>query len=246
MKIPLPCGRLFEIDDQDFPLVSPFKWGISKKRTSRTLYVKARIGGKTVHLHRWLLDLDPSQKVDHIDGNGLNNTRSNLRIATQSQNMVNAPKISSNTSGFKGVHWNKKDSRWRAEITVQGKCHSIGSFKDATEAAKAYDLQAIKFFGEFAKTNILPNPHAPNPSRLTSMPWRKFTEPPPPPTDRTCPMCKTTKPLDHFYKGKGYCKPCQIAYTTAYQKANLQKVYDARKRRQKENREKATAFERGR
>jgi hypothetical protein len=90
--------------------------------------------------------------IDHKDGDGLNNRIENLREATQSQNVHNSQKRTSNTSGFKGVIWLKNRCKWRAQITVSGKNKNLGQFTDINDAAFAYEQATVKFFGEFAKS----------------------------------------------------------------------------------------------
>ena len=93
--------------------------------------------------------------VDHIDGNGLNNQHSNLRIATRSQNLANRGSQENNTSGYKGVCWNKKLQKWIAKICIKGETIHIGCFIDKFEAARAYNIAAGRLFGEYAKLNEL-------------------------------------------------------------------------------------------
>jgi hypothetical protein len=95
--------------------------------------------------------LKSDELCDHIDGNPLNNRRSNLRISTKSENARNRGKTKRNTSGHKGVYWNHQRSNWRAAIVVNYHKISLGSFSDVEEAAQAYRAAAIKYHGEFAK-----------------------------------------------------------------------------------------------
>jgi hypothetical protein len=92
--------------------------------------------------------------VDHIDRNGLNNSPSNLRAATQQLNLMNSPKQKNNTTGFKGVTFNKKDRRFIAKLSVDGIQISVGRFGTALAAAHAYDQAAKLHYGEFAKLNF--------------------------------------------------------------------------------------------
>lgn len=161
MKIPIRgCGGgLFaEFDDSDLKMVKGIKWTATRKPPAKTIYVTAYILGKKWTIHRWLLQPEPHQKVDHQDGNGLNNKRDNIRIATQSQNMGNAGPNSKNTSGYKGVYfWTDKRngySTWRAQLHHEGKRIDMGSFKTKEDAARAYDAKAIELRGEFAWTNF--------------------------------------------------------------------------------------------
>ncbi len=95
-------------------------------------------------------------RIDHVNGNGADNRRANLRIATRSQNGANRGPQKNNTSGYKGVSRDKQ--RWQASITVMGVCHRIGGFDTPEEAAVAYDIRAREVFGEYAKLNL---PNAP-------------------------------------------------------------------------------------
>jgi hypothetical protein len=102
-------------------------------------------------MHRLLIDCPDGMHVDHIDGNGLNNRRANLRIATSGQNQCNRGKSPRNTSGFKGVNWRKKEMRWNAQISVGGKNRSLGFFDKPEEAHAAYAAACAKYHGEFGR-----------------------------------------------------------------------------------------------
>ena len=104
-----------------------------------------------VLMHRYLLQANPGERVDHQDGNGLNNRRENIRKATSSQNGMNARAQVGGSSKFKGV-W--RPTRWRAEIRVNYKTIHLGSFATEEEAAHAYDEAARRLFGEFARVNF--------------------------------------------------------------------------------------------
>ena len=92
--------------------------------------------------------------VDHIDGNGLNNRKSNLRICTKAQNVHNSRPRTNTSSKYKGVFWNKANKKWSATIHKGDKWTYIGGFDDEKEAARAYDRKAAEFFGEFAYLNF--------------------------------------------------------------------------------------------
>jgi hypothetical protein len=89
-----------------------------------------------------------------VDGNGLNNQRDNLRFATSGQNQQNRHFLSTNTSGYRGVTWNKKSNKWQAGIKFQEKSIHLGLFDTPEGAAYAYDMKAVEIFGEFANPNF--------------------------------------------------------------------------------------------
>jgi len=140
------------VDDEDFVLLSKFRWYVFK--TPVTFYAEATVSFKTrARMHRFILMLKEGEVGDHIDGNGLNNQRSNLRKCTQHQNLMNMRKPSHNTTGFKGVV--KVRNRFYAQMSLNNKHVFLGSYKTAIEAAEAYNKAALKHRGEFAKLNDL-------------------------------------------------------------------------------------------
>jgi AP2 domain/HNH endonuclease len=104
-------------------------------------------------MHKQILPCEYPFQVDHIDGNKLNNQRFNLRRVTANEQQRNVGMRKDNKSGYKGVNWYPKTSKWRAYITVNGKSKTIGFFWTAQEAARAYDIYATEMFGDYAKTN---------------------------------------------------------------------------------------------
>jgi len=109
--------------------------------------------GKNTAMHRFIMKPPDDLVVDHIDGNGLNNTRANLRICTYQQNIFNR-KGWGKDSKYKGVSWDKRSKKWRAKIRYNSKDKHLGVFEDEIEAAKEYDKEAAKLFGEFAYLNF--------------------------------------------------------------------------------------------
>lgn len=154
-QIPLTQGKVALVDDADFPRLSQHKWQFHKGYAKRTYRVKGRRYSQ--QMHREILRCpygDVSIEVDHIDGNGLNNQKSNLRLATKSQNQFNRPAPRNNTSGYKGVQYVRAARKWRAQITVNGHTVHIGLFNHKEDAAYAYDSFARKHANTFAVTNF--------------------------------------------------------------------------------------------
>lgn len=112
-------------------------------------------------MHRIIMEivlgraLVKGEYVDHINHNGLDNRRDNLRLASAAQNMQNSRLRSDNTSGYKGVVWVISRRKWRAEIYVDKRSKCLGYFQNAIDAAKAYNDAALKYFGEFAFLNTI-------------------------------------------------------------------------------------------
>lgn len=105
-------------------------------------------------MHRAILGINSKTKVDHKDGDGLNNQRQNIRVATTSQNGGNRRKQAKPTSSkFKGVCWHKRDKVWQVMIMANGKYTYVGFFQSEVEAAMAYNKAATSLFGEFAHLN---------------------------------------------------------------------------------------------
>lgn len=151
------------VDDEDYEELIKYKWGITKigqmyyaRRDARK---SENFGKYAILIHKQILNLfDKASVIDHIDHNGLNNQKNNLRICTRMQNCRNRRienlRTINSTSKHKGVGWNKRNRKWRARIVVNKKDMHIGFFKNELEAAKAYDKTALKYFGEFACLNF--------------------------------------------------------------------------------------------
>lgn len=148
--IPLTQGKHAMVDDSDFESVSKHNWYAHKEKNC--WYAWRNIGKKIQRLHQFLFPGVP--RIDHKDGDGLNNQRWNLRPATQSQNMANQKKHSGSSSQFKGVSWDPRRGKWVARAGRASSYKFIGRFDDEIEAAKAYDVRAKEIFGEFARPNF--------------------------------------------------------------------------------------------
>lgn len=155
-KIPLTQGKYAIVDDDMFDYLNQWKWYAWKH--GNTWYALRNTGRKpnrsNERMHRVIMNARKTQEVDHINGDGLDNRRCNLRLCTRSQNMGNVKAYKNSSSRFKGVSWNKINKNWRAYIRVNGKMLNLGSFKSEIEAAKAYDNKAIEVFRTFACLNF--------------------------------------------------------------------------------------------
>lgn len=145
------------IDEADFDLVRKHKW--YPNPVSGKIYARGNIDGKRVYMHRIIVGAtDPKIHVDHINGDTLDNRRSNLRMCSKSQNGCNRGKNKNSTSGFKGVTFCKSRKKFVAQIKKNWKRYALGYFNTAHEAAIAYDSKAKELHGEFAKLNFKENP----------------------------------------------------------------------------------------
>lgn len=152
-QVRLSRGLFALVDDCDFPKINKHKWCVCGK--DNNWYAMTIINRKTVLMHRFILEIkEKLVYVDHINHNSLDNRRENLRLCGNSENQHNSKKHRDNTSGYKGVYWNKSAKKWIAYINIKKKGKHIGAFEDKIEAAKAYDKYAISIFGEFANPNF--------------------------------------------------------------------------------------------
>lgn len=158
-QIPLTQGKIALVDNADFEHLNQWKYYAVR---SRGKWYAARSPSrklgkrKNIFMHNDIMQTPPDKEVDHIDRDGLNNQRYNLRLAVHLQNSGNRGKQSDNTSGYKGAYFHKlRHSRpWGANIGVDGTLIHLGYFYTVEEAARAYDQAAKKYFGEFANLNF--------------------------------------------------------------------------------------------
>lgn len=148
-EILLTQNKVALIDDEDWELVKNYKWSAQKGKND-TFYAVTTI---TVPMHQLIMGIK-DQAIDHINGNGCDNQKINLRTATSQQNSFNRRKRSGCSSLYKGVCWSKKAKKWRAYLTKDQHYLSLGYFKDEKEAARAYDRAALIHFGSFARLNF--------------------------------------------------------------------------------------------
>jgi hypothetical protein len=145
------------VDDEDCECLNKYKWSVLTSSVNKKRYAcrQSKLNGKpiTLLMHRELMNPDSKKiYVDHIDGNTMNNRRSNLRFCTNQENQFNKQRSSNNTSGYKGVYFTQ--NKWVAKITKDGK-HYYERFDSKEEAKNAYNKKSIYLFGEFALLNTV-------------------------------------------------------------------------------------------
>lgn len=155
-KIPVGLrGIVALVDEADFEVLSQYKW--TSIHTPHTTYTRGKIDGQNILMHRFIMKPKPGVFIDHIDRNGLNNQRSNLRFATNAQNGANRRFEQKNGSGYIGVRCSSESSRgrlYRGFVTVNRRVIRTPSFERADEAAIERDKLALIHHGEFAVLNF--------------------------------------------------------------------------------------------
>jgi hypothetical protein len=149
-KIQLKNGLYALVDDEDYPKISKYYWrawdsGVKARKIYYAIRQKGFKKRETFLMHRVIMDAKKGEEIDHIDGNGLDNRKSNLRKVTRRQNCQN--KQCNCYSKYAGVTYDKRkniQSHWLSRITIEGKKHHLGSFKTEKDAAKAYDQKLIE------------------------------------------------------------------------------------------------------
>lgn len=144
--IPLTRGMVALVDDEDYAELAPHRWYAQRGRN--TWYAARRPQNVHVLMHQEVMG---GKGIDHIDGNGLNNQRSNLRFATQAQNSYNSRLSRRNTSGHTGVSWMPLRRKWQVHIQAEGKNHFLGHFATLEEAVAVRADAAAIYHGEFRR-----------------------------------------------------------------------------------------------
>ena len=153
-------GKYAIVDLGDFERLNRYKWHAARCRDTfyakRVVHVGEDKKRVIIKMHREIIRVGDDMFVDHINHNGLNNRRANLRPATRTENNRNRRKAQRRnySSRYKGLTWYREQERWIVRITVNRKSEFIGSFKNELEAARAYDRAAVKYHGEFASLNF--------------------------------------------------------------------------------------------
>ncbi|KKR95846.1 MAG: Pathogenesis-related transcriptional factor and ERF protein [Candidatus Uhrbacteria bacterium GW2011_GWF2_41_16] len=159
LRIKLFCGKKFSknqyaiIDPEDYWKISKYDWLLCESKSKKFYAVRLADWG-IVNMHRDIINAPTGKVIDHIDRNGLNNTKRNLRIASISQNGWNRTGLNNHSSKYKGVCWCNRRKKWRASIKYNGIYKHLGYFKTEEDAAKTYDEAAKKYHGEFGVLNF--------------------------------------------------------------------------------------------
>lgn len=144
-------NKYIKVSEEDYKMLSQYSWTIEK--SGRRFYAATRINDVKIRMHRLLLQPKKTQQVDHINHNGLDNRRENIRFSTHIQNMRNRERTNKRKQRYKGVCYHKRLKKYQASICYNKRRYYLGSFKLARDAAKAYNEAALKYFKEFAVLN---------------------------------------------------------------------------------------------
>ena len=152
MTLRLSQGHVAIIDAHDAERVGRHSWHAVKAK--KTFYARTQIEGRAVYLHRFVVNAEPGRTVDHVNHDGLDCRKENLRLATMTEQNANQRKRAGGSSRFKGVHqWvNRGKIRWRAGVQISGRQYRV-SCATEHEAALAYNRLARQHFGQFAALN---------------------------------------------------------------------------------------------
>jgi len=155
-EIQLTKGQFAIVDDEMYDYLNQWKWFANnhngKFYVVRNITVSNNKQNK-IYMHRLILKPEKNMVIDHLNGDGLDNRKCNLRICTHAENMRNSKISINNKSGYKGVSYQENRNNYRAQIKFNNKTINIGDFIDPIDAARAYNDAALKYHGEFANIN---------------------------------------------------------------------------------------------
>ncbi len=152
-EIPLTQGVVALVDDEDYERLVGYRW-FTLRGTRAIHAARHSAERRTIYMHQDILGVRPGYQVDHVNGDGVDNRRANLRWATRTQQRHNQPCYRNSHSGLKGVQLVERTKRWRARITYGGQTRHLGTFVSPVDAARAYDARAREVFGVFARLNF--------------------------------------------------------------------------------------------
>ena len=160
-EIQLTKGQVTIVDDEDYDDLMKYKWFAVYNKNINSYYACRNsrksdnlVNRKVILMHRYIININSKNDIDHINGNTLDNRTINLRSCTRSQNMMNRGPQINNTSGYKGV-FNINNGKWMARIGLNSKYKYLGVFTDKDSAARAYNNASIEMHGEFGYQNII-------------------------------------------------------------------------------------------
>lgn len=157
-RIRLTQGKYAIVDPDDYPRLAKYKWCAVKQRRifyAQRIVTVGKRQRKNIQMHREIIKAEDGKFCDHINRNGLDNRKANLRVVTPLENGWNkAKQRGKHSSKYKGVSWFRVDKKWQARIQANGRKIFLGYFHDEIDAAKAYDNAALKYHGQFAVLNF--------------------------------------------------------------------------------------------
>jgi hypothetical protein len=158
-RIRLTRGKFAIVDPEDYPRLAKYKWHLDPNGytgyAARRGSTRGGKKGKKIYMHHEVIRVPRGLVCDHVNRNGLDNRKANVRPATRAQNNCNRRRGKRKMRyKYKGIYWNKQMKKWLAQICVNGECKYLGSFGDEVSAAKEYDMAARAYHGEFAALNF--------------------------------------------------------------------------------------------